>query len=213
MLATSFFDPVPLATFVVAAVTLGLVIVTWRQSGTARRALELSTRPLLADPAPVVRERDEYLQFGAPYRRSVNVQENAFYLYDADGKFEVSVPFRNIGAGSAVITDATIEPGAPGDVLYSRKFVPPGEHVRVNISILLVTDDARDLLDAWSDGFGAFSVTIAYTDAEGGQKLLSRADIRGYATHGPFVERIAITRQGDAEPFAISGPSHGHGPY
>ncbi len=73
----------------------------------------------------------------------------------------------------------------------SRKFVPVNEIVRVNISILADISDMERFKDQWwaMDGF---AVSVEYADSDGRQRLVSRAEIRQYATQGPFVQEIAV---------------------
>jgi len=103
------------------------------QYALTRRALNLSIRPLLAEADPdTAQVGTETVEFGAPGRNVVDAPRASVYT-NADGT-KISVPFRNIGGGVAVITSATTKPPASGEVAVTRKFVAVGEHVRVNIS-------------------------------------------------------------------------------
>jgi hypothetical protein len=52
-----------------------------------------------------------------------------------------------------------------------------------------------------------FAVLIHYTDASGGQPLVSRADFEQYATQGPFVGTISIFKKGEQKPFVVGRSS------
>jgi hypothetical protein len=192
---------VAIATIAVAVATLALALITRGQARLARKALELSTRPLLAEAAGST--EPDSIQFGAPMRHLINlpVRHGFFFREDPSGAVLCSVPFRNIGAGVAVINSAKSEPNDPAsvvDVIVSSKFVSQGEVVRVNLSAHPGTSTM--------DPLKGFSVFISYSDADGGQQLISKADVTQLATGGPDVRRIAIFREGENEPFAVSEP-------
>ena len=185
---------VTLATVVLAIVTAGLVVVTSLQVWLARSARDQAVRPLLADPTPRPRgDALEIIQFGAPGRATVSVPPGSLYFSEpGQGAFQFSVAFENIGAGVATIHAAHTEPRFHGDVYVSRKFAPVGSLVRVNVSVLSGMEGSDRFADQWwaMDGI---SVTIDYTDASGRQHQSSRAEIRQYATQGPFVQHISVT--------------------
>ena len=81
----------------------------------------------------------------------------------------------------------------------------PGEFVRVNICAHTDPSMADPLMDACRDVGGGFAVTISYSDADGHQSFITRADLREFATSPMCVKRLAVSRDGDAEPFAVSG--------
>jgi hypothetical protein len=201
----SYLDAATVATFVVAGVTLALVLVTGVQVRLSRSAFQMTIRPLLAENPPRPEAPTEWVAFLAPPIGGVEIPEHEFYWsFDDDLKrTEVSVPFRNIGSGVAVVTSAAVQPVVEGAyITTSRKFVPPGEHVRVNVSAM--ANFPSDPLPLHP--YGSFSVIIGYSDADGGQHLLSRADIHSDERHDPYVRQIAILRKGETEPFVISGP-------
>ena len=201
-------DLATVATFVVAVVTGGLILVTYSQFRVSRRAFNLSIRPLLADPVPLSGDTlsQELIQFGAPGRDAVTIPTGSFYYNEEENRFKISVSFRNIGAGVAVIEDATTEPAISGDTVVSRKFVPVGESVRVNVSILLGLDDSERFGTQWwaMDGF---AVSITYSDADGDQWLTSRAQITQAATHAPWVATISVSKKGASKPFVVGRSS------
>jgi hypothetical protein len=205
-LAASYGDPATVASLVIGAVTLLLVVATFRQGQLAHQSLARSIRPLLADAIEMGTEPAvEYVQFGAPGRDGVRVPPGSLYFDNAGGKLQVSVPFRNIGAGVAVITGATTTRVEGGSVVVTRKFVPVGELVRVNVSLVVGESDDPLATQWWA--MEGFNVSVDYSDAEGAQPLTSRAEIRQYATHGPFIERIAVFRKGETQPFVVGSAS------
>ena len=184
-----FTNPPTLATFAVAGVTFALVAVTYRQVLASRHAFNLSMRPMLAEVPFRVGAPKEAVQFGAPGRSNVVLADHEFYLSPPGDIFQFSVSFRNVGGGVAVITGVDIAPEAPGECVFSRKFVRPGEHVRVNKSVQLGLPESQALVGSWRT---TLAVNVEYCDADGGQPLVSTAQIREYATHAAFVQWIEV---------------------
>ncbi len=186
-----------LPTASVALVTLALVAITYRQVTLTRLALELNVRPFLADPPPSSPDdpTTEEILFGAPGRQMFTVRRGEFFYrkLDDSGSLYVSVAFQNIGAGLAGIVGGYTEPGMSADVKVSRKFVAPGDIVRVNIAILGGMAGTERFASPWW-AMGGFTVGLSYQDALGRQSLTSRAVIRQYATQGPFVEAITVSQ-------------------
>jgi hypothetical protein len=188
----------------VALGTLAVAVGTLRLAGVTRREVELSTRPLLADAG---REElsGESILFGAPGRPSFNLGPGHafFFRLGDDGVLYCSVPFRNIGAGVAVVTSQEAEPAPQlGEVIVSRRFARPGEVVRVNISARADASSDERLAEALRAG--EFTVIISYSDADGGQRLVTHADVKRFAVSDFAVRRIAIFREGERKPFAVS---------
>ena len=177
------------ATLVLAAATLLLVLVTWRQTGYTRRAVELSLRPLLADDEVRLDGLRESVTFGAPGRQTVSVAAGAMHYDDSGDTLQVSLSLRNVGAGAALITGAGLEPAA-GDVQISQMLVPTSGRVRVNVSAHLT--DLNPALTASVRQHGHVAVVVDYTDASGSQPTRTRADIQVFATMGPVVESVSI---------------------
>jgi hypothetical protein len=192
-----------------AEASLRSAVATEESASLARRGQDLGIRPLLADPRsapPGV--PDEQVLFGAPGRPVIAVPAGSFYFEREELSFRLSVPFENVGAGVAVIQEIGMEPRGSGDLRVSRKLVPEGTTVRVSASILISGDAGAGAFanQYWATG-GVF-VSITYTDADGGQTLTSRAEIRHYATQGPFVEKIAVFHQGEETPFVEGRASY-----
>jgi hypothetical protein len=185
----------------VAAGTLSLAFGTFllarRTSGMAdaeRRSLRLAVRPFLADPSPTkFTDVHEQLQFGAPGRISVEVRRGDFW-HEMSGPSggHFSVAFENVGSGVAAVVSARVEPPLRGDVYVSRRFVPTGEIIRVNVSVLDLPAEGKSPLGQWWAMEGV-DVLIEYSDTIGEARLLSRASIRQYATQGPFVQEITVS--------------------
>lgn len=182
---------------VLAFATMAMAVATYQQLGLTRYALDLNIRPLLADATVTDNDqRTELLQFGAPARQTVTVKWGTFYHHKLDGigSLYLSVAFQNIGSGVAAIQSAGMEPSV-GEIKISRKFVPVGDMVRVNISILGGLKTTQRFASDWWATEG-IEVWIRYTDARGRQTLMSRAAIRQYVTQGPFVQEISVHEGG-----------------
>lgn len=191
--AAGFADPVSVATFVLAALTAGLVVVTYLQGRLARRALDLSIRPLLVNPGQQVADEGvDHILFGPPGRISAKVPRGTlFYQGAGSANFHLSVAFENIGAGAAAIIDARTEPDFPGQVYVSRTFVSVGSQVRVNVSVLVGEPGTERFNDQWwaMDGL---AVVVRYSDTNGGQVMVSQATIKQYATMAPHVQELTV---------------------
>jgi len=193
-----FADPATVATLILAALTLGLVGVTFLQVRLSRRSLDLSIRPLLVNPGPDrADEGTDRILFGAPGRISVDVPRGAFFHQGGGaGNFYLSTAFENIGAGAAAIIKARTEPNLPGQVYASRTFVPVGSMVRVNVSVLIGQPGTERFKDQWW-AIDGLTIAVDYSDADGGQVLTSRAIIRQYATMGPHIEELTVSSGGN----------------
>lgn len=197
------------ATLVVALGTVVLALVTSRQVKLSRSALDLSIRPFLGDPAPSSgSEEMEDLLFGAPGRISVQVPRGAFfYRGEGSGVFNLSVAFQNLGTGLAAVAGAEVDTGIAADVYVSRRFVPAGSIVRVNVSVGTSFPGNERFDDQWWAMEG-LAVTIRYSDANGRQRLISRATIEQAATRLPYVAQIDVFREGEARPLVTGRGSY-----
>jgi hypothetical protein len=204
-----FSDPVTVATLMLAALTAGLVVVTYLQGRLARRELELSIRPLLVNPGHELADEGlDRILFGAPGRISVEVPRGElFYRGSGSKNFYLSVAFENIGAGAAAIIDARTEPSFPGQVYVSRTFVPVGSLVRVNVSVLVGEPGTERFENEWWAMDGPV-VIVRYSDTNGGQVMVSRATIKQYATMGPHIEELTVCSGNGQRVIA-----HGRGSY
>lgn len=191
------------------AVTFILALITFRQVQLSRRTFNLSIRPLLVEPIAQGAESPERVLFGAPGRNEIQVSYGRLYLDDDFGRvrsLQFSVPFRNAGPGTAVITDTRTVPAAVGDIDASRMYVSVGECVRVNGSIQTSIPQSHKLVESvksWT-----FDIEIDYCDVEGNQRMTSASQIRKYATMDWHLERITIRHAGVADPFLVSARSH-----
>jgi hypothetical protein len=182
-----------------------------RQADLMLSTLNLGIRPLLADPRPAGFSdiQEEQLLFGAPGRISPTVPWGKLWWdRQPDGSVShFSVAFENIGSGPAAIVAWRTTPGFNGDVYVSRKFVPVGSLLRVNVSVLTAMPGAERFKDHWWAMEG-IEVIIDYTDTNGGEILTSTASIRQYATQGPTVQQIEITRKSDGQVLATGKSSY-----
>lgn len=197
-------------TLSLAAVTLVLALKTKGMVDVSRRALQVSVQPLLADPRPPnPGTPDEHIQFGAPGRISTTAPYGKLYWWqDKDGEVtHFSLAFENIGAGTAAIHGARIEPPIPGDIYISRKFVPVGALLRLNISILQDLPGSEQFKNHWWAMKG-IEVSVDYSDVAGGGSLTSTASIRQFATQCPFVQEITVRRTASGEVIARGQSSY-----
>jgi hypothetical protein len=201
---------VAVGTLGLAGVTLGLVIKTKGMVDVSRVAFELSVRPFLADPRPAEsRTQQETILFGAPGRISPSVPYGSLF-WDrgvGGGVDHFSVAFENVGTGVAAILGWRTEPALPGDIYASRKFVPVGSLLRINVSVLHGLPGAERFVDQWWAMEGV-EVIVEYSDTSGGEVLTSTASIRQYATQGPFVQQIALRRKSDGKLLAEGRSSY-----
>ncbi|MDX6288131.1 MAG: hypothetical protein QOG53_3616 [Frankiales bacterium] len=203
-------EPLAVGTFVLALATLLLVLVTGIQLRLARRTANLAIRPLLGEvPEPLEAADIESVSFGAPGRNREELRVGEFFLRRGEDSdvFQVSVSFRNVGSGPAVILGAGTDPAVTASCKVSRMYVPTGENVRVNVSALVTAgaEGARHLADWRTEGGANFTIFITYADVDGSQTMTTRAVVREYAVHTPFVERVEIWRPGAKEPYLASG--------
>ena len=202
---------VAVGTLSLAAATLFLVIRTSGIVDVSERALSVGLRPLLADPRPAAfsDSQQEQLLFGAPGRISPTVPWGRLWWdHLPDGSVpHFSVAFENGGSGPAAIVGWRTTPGFGGDVYVSRKFVPVGSLLRVNVSVQTAIPDAERFKDQWWAMEG-IDVTVDYTDTDGGEVLTSTATIWQYATQGPTVQQMVITRKSDGQVLATGKSSY-----
>lgn len=196
-----------MGTLLLVGVTFILALVTFRQVQLSRRTFNMSIRPLLVEPVAQDVEPPDKVLFGAPGRNEVQVSYGRLYLDDDHGQvrsLQFSVPFRNAGPGTAVITGTRTVPAGAGEINASRMYVSVGECVRVDGSIS--TSMSKTLVESvksWS-----FDVEVDYCDVEGNQHMISAAQIRKYVTMDWHIERITIRYAGKVKPFLISARSH-----
>jgi hypothetical protein len=203
---------VALGTLGLAAVTLALVLKTKGMVETTEYAFRVSIRPLLADPKPAgfTETQDERLLFGPPGRISPVVQWGKLWWESSEDDRSVrhfSVAFENIGTGPAAVVACRTIPEIPGSLSLSRKFVPVGTLLRVNVSVHPEMPGGEPFKDQWW-AMGKISVAVDYTDTDGGELFTSTAVIGQYATQGPFVEKITITRDSDGSVLATGESSY-----
>lgn len=202
---------VAVGTLSLAAVTFFLVRRTAGMVDVSERTLSVGIRPLLADPRPAgfADTQQENLLFGSPGRISPTVPwGKLWWEKDADGSVRhFSVAFENIGSGPAAIVAWRTSPKIPGSLYVSRKFVPVGSLLRLNVSVQTELAGAERFKDQWwaMDGI---DVMVDYTDTNGGEVLTSTATIRQYATLGPTVQQIEIRRKSDGQVLATGASSY-----
>lgn len=91
-------------------------------------------------------------------------------------RFTWSVPLRNVGPGTALITGIGLrwERPLPGGGIATMAVVPPGERTRIQFTV--PKEDQRPSL-AEFDRYGTFSLEVAYSDVAGGQRTMTHAAV------------------------------------
>lgn len=209
-LATSWSDPIAVATFALAIATALMAWQTWRvadksaqevveataQAKLSAEALALSVQPLLGEALPSQRGETTTGAFPAPGRDGYTLHLDQFYLREN----HVSIPFSNIGPGVAVIKRAWSEPPFSGTEVTAH-LVPAGGTMRVNLSAAEVEEIYAQL-----EILGmSFTVAIEYADARGDQTYVTRALVASYATSEPAIRGLSVTRGNEEEPFVVGG--------
>jgi hypothetical protein len=170
-----------------------------------RKTLNTTIRPLLAE-VPLSVDAIDNVTFPAPGRVSRQVAAHTLYFRRSDDLLQCSVPFRNIGTGTAVIAGAHTEPHVDRyHIGTSRIFVPHGERVRVNISAPGGLDYSSSEPAIADRQPGEFVVAIEYSDENGHQERVTRAYISTFATSGTQVRRMSIGEKGRRKPVVMSG--------
>jgi hypothetical protein len=200
---------VAVGTISLAAMTLFLVLRIVGIVRVSERTRSVGVRPLLADPRPAGADtQDEQLLFGAPSQISPTVPWGKLWWKDnSDGSvYHFSVAFENIGSGPAAIVGWRTSLNT-GDVYVSRKFVPVGSLLRVNVSLLLTGPDIDRFKSQWWAMKG-INVIVEYTDTNGGEVLTSTATIRQLEAQEPAVQQITIARKSDGRVLATGRSSY-----
>jgi hypothetical protein len=179
------------------------------QTGISRLTLEAQIRPVLIDvrPDPDRPETTAYPGRDVP----VNHYKGAALVWAPEGEVLISVPFRNAGAGLAMIRGVDLafrtKIGTPSVMLQPAN-VARGEYGRV--SFRSIPGDAgyqplRDAIATEQD----FSVVVGYTDLAGQQHTLSRFDIYFHPRESWEweVRQVHLQNQTADAPFASSGPT------
>lgn len=224
------WDWVAIGTFLLAAATFGLAIfnrkvvevsqrqletaredlaLARQQSETARETLEVQTAPLLASvPWGVERQAVLFLADTGEAKRfedasKVTVSQGTV---NNDQRVRISVPFRNVGNGVAVITEVKVmiggrlfdgTPGAP--------VLPPGEIARAWVDAGRQAEIFEWAISLAVDGCD-FAVAVGYADAGGIPRGALSLDIH---REGPGSDSWRVRRMhlGENPEDALSRPS------
>jgi hypothetical protein len=190
---------------------------TNEQAALARATLEASIQPILADvPSGVFLEIEEI-----SLAEDVNQEERGplftmqltdrgdLIVADRDRFVFCSIPFRNTGSGTAMIRGIGIRFGEAewSGARASRMVVPPGELTRVSIFVPKDRSEISQHIPNLVKGY--FDMSVMYTNINGTQPVVTRALVWRYPDKGYRVRQIFLSRWGESEPFAASGPADG----
>jgi hypothetical protein len=207
---------VAIGTLTLALVTVGLGLAALLGNRTSRRALDVAqaelqaaTLPLLeAVPAEGGRARDyppelvDYRGLGAREPGQWRYRDEVDVRGESGGVF-LSVPFRNVGTGIALIGGPRPQALSVPDLMWtvgecSRPLIPSGQYARLSFRLQGLREEAY--------------AEVFYSDVSGNQTARLRLYLRGerdvptgqmfWTVHG-----TALYTDGVAVPFAISGDS------
>jgi hypothetical protein len=225
---------VAIASGVAALATLALATVTWllarrtsklaisakdeaqasrEANDISRESMDLVRASLSATIRPVLVDMSSHEQGTISTLRWADGSEDQVgpghvVVRSTDQLVVCTVPLRNVGPGTAVITGlGLVEAPYPGSA--SRMIVPPGESTRFRFSI---PRDRPELADGIQQILaGRFVMEVGYTDVDGQHLTISRAFVvRPDDPKEPYkVRQVALLRPGDDKPFAMSGPADG----
>jgi hypothetical protein len=126
----------------------------------------------------------------------------------------LSVAFRNVGTGIAIVTSLGIgtDPSMPTWIgTATSTVVGPGEVTGLRFIVPKDRADLNALVLALGRPASAVEVEVRYTDVNGTDVLRSKAHLSSRAVGDWRVRQVGFY-QGDAtEPFAMSGPADGDG--
>lgn len=160
------------------------VEVSQRQVETAKAGLAGQIRPVLAD-VPIDFAIEERYPAGGSAWGIIHRGEIGVSADEESGHGSLTVPFRNVGAGLAMLRGASLSLADPqgGKAVgpdpwthVSRLNVPPGETTRVSFRI----SAGEQLWEAFLFAVGSYgnlSVALTYSNLAGGEMTITRLDI------------------------------------
>jgi hypothetical protein len=169
------------ATGALAYLTWGDVRATREQATISREALQESYRPLIVDVPPGLPGNDTPVTVRYVYGYDVHEVEVADIaspdvVQQDDGAIRLSLPFRNVGNGVALLTGmylrTAFEDPNPGGGQFTRT-VPPGEIGRTR---MFLPDGYPNLDGAFARGEGII-FGILYTDVTGQRALKTEIEV------------------------------------
>jgi hypothetical protein len=178
------------------------------QTRLAQLSLSAQIRPVLVD-VPLDLTQEEYVRY-ADRPEPVTGHRGEVHVADASDGVTISVPFRNAGAGMAIVRGVSLDVGeampTPPVTLVPAN-VAAGQHGR--ISFLAGPDHAGlDGIRAALTPEGGFSVELGYSDLTGENYTIARFDVfyRSEAEPNWGVRQVHWRKPPDDEPYAGSAP-------
>jgi hypothetical protein len=172
-------------TLVLAAATFASVRSANRAARVAERSLLLGLRPVLVPSRPEdPSERVTFLD------RGFSVPGGTAHVEEADGRFYLAIPLRNVGSGLAVLHGWHLRPGLK---LAAEGHADPSDFRLLQRDLYVAAGDTgywqgaiRDAGDPLREGLaevvaerGRIAVDVLYGDHEGGQRTISRFAVGG----------------------------------
>jgi hypothetical protein len=177
-----------------------------RQTEIAQLTLNAQIKPVLVDVPPIPTIPD---QVGFPGKSPVQKSQGAVIVNASNHEVLISVPFRNAGAGLAIVQAVGIRSrtdiGTPGHLIRPTHLAP-GEHGRVGFRAQPGSAAFRPLLDVIDDEQD-FSVEMGYTDLAGQQYERSILDLYHVEGLGWGIRQVHHQKPGADQPFAGSAPA------
>lgn len=180
----------------------------------ARQALELSVAPLLVDLPSSLGEG------GGPTRRYIFPDGHELFIEAAKvvcqmnpqtDSLYISVPFRNIGQGVALLTGLGLRPIMSYLHAFTPGVVAPGETTRALFAIPPPSEGDEEYIRLRDQvAGGSFTVEIGYTDGLGGQYKRTQAQCTlARPSMEVKVRQLMFHRSTnpESEPYAASGPA------
>jgi hypothetical protein len=191
-----------------AVATTKAVEVAQEQALLTRSALEASIQPLLVDIPPRMHVSSERIRFDEAKAEFDVEDRSELVLREEPSHVLCSVPFRNVGAGVALVRGVGLRFGQ-GEIGWSGKVastvISPDELTRLNFAVPKDRPEFSEYLSSLIQGHCV--VEIAYTNSEGTHPLITRAVTFQDGLGRTRVRQIFLMRPGESEPFAASGPA------
>lgn len=177
------------------------------QAAVAGQQLTASMRPLIVD-VPQTRWATPTIQVSFDGDVRIEVSDRGALLFPRrdDGRklVDVGVPVLNAGPGIALLRGLSVRAGgAAWSGRIGRSVLLPNQETFLTFSIPTDRPELEALGYAVMVRSG-FSIEVAYTNAAGGDMLLTRLDV-----HSERVRQVFLYEHGETEPFAATGPADG----
>jgi type II secretory pathway pseudopilin PulG len=211
------------ATLLLAVLTAGLAYLTYTAVDAARRQEAIANEALAqsrqmaaaADKQAAASERqassasDTLTASWQPILVDVPRGVADVHVMEKAGDYDLSVPFRNVGTGTAILLGLGVtvmgENGPPGRMLSA--IVPPGEITRLGFWLQASDPRYSTLIGNLKRG-DPFEVSVSYTDQHGSPAWMTMAHVSPVRPGVWAVRQVGLYRPpGAATPYVMSGPA------